>query len=65
MFLEDNKVGFGGEVSKTTYRELVVNFVNFILEEAVGTLRVAGTEVNAKIVRKENRVKFRVSLHRT
>jgi len=36
-----------------------VNFVNFILEEAVGTLRVAGTEVNAKIVRKEDRVKRR------
>ena len=32
-----------------------MNFVNFIFEEAVGTLRVAGTEVNAKIVRKEGK----------
>ena len=36
-----------------------MNFVNFNLEEAVGTLRVAGTEVNAKIVRKEDGVKRR------
>jgi len=34
-----------------------VNFVNFILKKAVGMLRVAGTEVNAQIARKEDRVK--------